>query len=66
MLESNLKTKMRNSIIELLIERRQIYNDFCNFGDEQAGNVTKPTPNFELELEVYLKEPASTDIIKKI
>ena len=58
MLESNLKTKMRNSIIELLIERRQIYNDFCNFDDEQAGNVTKPTPNFELELEVYLKEPA--------
>jgi hypothetical protein len=39
MLESNLKTKMRNLIIELLIERRQIYNDFCNFDDEQAGNT---------------------------
>ncbi len=40
-------------------------NDFCNFSDEQASNVTKLTPNFESELEMQLKEPASTDIIKK-
>ncbi len=28
------------------------YNDFCNFSDEQASNVTKLTPNFESELEM--------------
>jgi hypothetical protein len=37
----------------------------CNFSDDQAGNVAEPTPDFELELEIYLiKEPASMYIIK--
>ena len=27
-------------------------------------NEAKSTPNFELELEMFLKEPASTDFIK--
>jgi hypothetical protein len=38
-------------------------NDFLNFSDEQAGNVTKLTLNFEPELEMYFKEPAFADII---
>jgi hypothetical protein len=32
-------------------------------GNVQPDNVTTPTPNFELDFEMYLKEPASTDII---
>jgi len=31
-------------------------NDFFSFNDE---HVAKPTPNFELKLKMYLKEPAS-------
>ena len=31
------------------------YNHFCNFSNENAGNVIESTPNFELELEMYLK-----------
>jgi hypothetical protein len=38
------------------------YDNFCNF----SNDVVESTPNFELELEIYLKEPASTDIIKNI
>jgi hypothetical protein len=34
-----------------------------NSGYVQPDNVTKPTPNFELEFDMFLKEPASTDII---
>jgi hypothetical protein len=30
-----------------------------------SGNVAKSTPNFELESEMHLKEPASIDNIKK-
>jgi len=40
-------------------------DDFCNFSDGQAGNVTKPTWNFELKSEIYVKEWSSTDIMKK-
>ncbi len=51
--------------ISIIITNNQIelnYNNFWNFSDEKAGNVTEPTPNFELELEIYLwnaylKEP---------
>ncbi len=43
---SNLKTKISTSIIET---SNQI-EDKYNFSDEQAGNVNKPSPNFELEL----------------
>jgi hypothetical protein len=39
-------------------------DDFCNFSDKKAGNVTKLTPNFELK-EMYLKETSLTIIIKK-
>ena len=36
--------------------RNPIFFEFScmNFSDEQAGNVTKPTPNFELELEMRI------------
>ena len=40
------------------------YKMICNFSDDQAGIVVKPTKNFESELEMYLKEPASMYIIK--
>jgi len=43
---SNLKTKISTSIIET---SNQIEGKY-NFSDEQAGNVNKPSPNFELEL----------------
>jgi hypothetical protein len=39
---------------------------FANLLINQAGNVTKPTPNFELELEIYLKEPALTCFIERL
>ena len=32
----------------------------------QADNVTKPTPNFELKLEMNLKEPALTCFIERL
>jgi hypothetical protein len=32
----------------------------------QADNVTKPTPNFELKLEMNLKEPALTCFVKRL
>jgi hypothetical protein len=35
---------------------------FFNISNEQTGNVIESIPNFELEL--YLKEIASADIIK--
>jgi hypothetical protein len=40
------------------------HNDSCNFNNEQTGNVTKLTPNFELKLEINLKEPASFFLMK--
>jgi len=43
---SNLKTKISTSIIET---SNQIEGKY-NFSDEQAGNVNKPSPNFELDL----------------
>ncbi len=56
---SNIKTKINTSIIETINTTKQWLSD----GNVQPDNVTKPTPNFELEFEMYLKEPASTDII---
>jgi hypothetical protein len=41
-----LYTKISTSIIET---SNQIEGKY-NFSDEQAGNVNKPSPNFELEL----------------
>jgi len=75
---SNLKTKMIPSLIEndnifnedfnMQLNKSSnkiegIWNDFWNFSDEQDGNVTKLTLNFELKLEMYFKEPAFADII---
>jgi hypothetical protein len=37
------------------------YSDFFNFSNEQSGNVIESIPDFELKLELYLEEPASTD-----
>jgi hypothetical protein len=35
------------------------YNDFFNFRNKKAGiNVIESTPNFEMELKIYLKESA--------
>ena len=58
-----MKTNMQLNKNSNQIEGKD--DDLCNFSDEQVGNLNNPTPNFELELAINLKELASTDILKK-
>ena len=47
-----------------LMKLKTFRNHFCNFSNEQAGNVIESTRILNLKLETYLKEPASTDFMK--